>query len=163
MPSDKKPSTWYCPETGEVLEHAQRRFLARRSAAGYRVVPLQEPGLSSDIAFLWGAYLGIMVAAALLYVSGYLIIRGANGLLAALGYVLLAIGFSLPLYWGISTILLGRKCTKREKPAGGSVPPLPYRIGWVMAAKGTGIVCGTAVVLAAALFLMVSGTASYIY
>jgi hypothetical protein len=40
---------------------------------------------------------------------------------------------------------------------------LSYRIGWVTAAKGTGIVVGASMVVAVALFLMLSQTASYIY
>jgi len=128
------------------------------------VLRYEPPGLSSDIAFLWGAYLGIMAAAALLYASGYLVIHGHNGLLVGIGYAFLAIGLCLPLYWGISTVLLGRKCTTGKGGAAAEpTPPLPYRIGWVTAARGTGIVVGASMVVAVALFLMVSGTASYIY
>ena len=160
----EKGSDWYCPDTDQIVYNPVRRFLFRRSGEGHRVVRFQDPPLSSDMAFLWGTYLGMMITAALLYASGYFVIHGPNRLLAGAGYGLLAIGFSFPLYWGVSMILLGRKCTKRKSDAPPSTtPPLSYRIGWVTAAKGAGIVTGTCTVLAVALFLMISGTASYIY
>jgi hypothetical protein len=77
---------------------------------------------------------------------------------------LAAIGFVLPVYYGIAKILMGRKCTSR-KPAEspGVMPPLPYRLGWVMAAEGAGLLSGASVVIAVAVFLIASGTASYLY
>ncbi len=155
---------WYCPATGRIVPLTRRKFFSHRSEEGLRVIPLQEPGLSSDIAFLWGAYLGLMVVAAPVYAAGFLIIRGHNPVLATLGYALLVLGLTVPMYWGVSMIVLGKTCTRRTDAATTEpVPPLSYRIGWVMAAKGAGIVVGAAMVIAVALFLMISGTASYIY
>src|SRR5579864_922831 len=115
----QKGSDWYCPETDQIVHNPVRRYFFRRSVEGHPVVRFQDPNLSSDMAFLWGTYLGLMITAALLYGSGYLVIHGKYRLLAGAGYALLAIGFSVPLDWGVSMILLGRKCTKRK----GDEPP----------------------------------------
>jgi len=155
---------WYCPDTGETVQSTRRRLFLTYSETGYRVIRLAEPTLSSDMSFLFGAFVGIALTAALLFVAGYLVIRGKSAVAFWTGYVSLAIGFAFPVYYGISKILLGRKCT-RKKPDGstGSMPPLPYRLGWVMAAQGAGLVTGAFVVIAVAVFLISSGTASYLY
>jgi hypothetical protein len=128
------------------------------------VIRLAEPTLSSDMSFLYGAFVGIAATAALLFVAGYLVIRGKSSFGISAGYAVLAIGFALPVYYGIAKILLGRKCTRKKSEApAGVMPPLPYRLGWVMAAEGAGIVTGAAVVIAVAVFLISSGTASYLY
>jgi hypothetical protein len=155
---------WYCPDTGETVETTRRRWFLTYDEAGHRVIRLAEPTLSSDMSFLFGAFVGICITAALLFVAGYLIIRGKSTFAVVAGYAFLAIGFALPLYYGVSKILLGRKCTKRKstEPAG-VMPPLPYRLGWVMAAEGAGLVTGAATIIAVAVFLIWSGTASYLY
>ena len=157
---------WYCPDTGETLEVAHRRpFLPYSySADGHRLIRLGEPTLSSDMAFLFGAFVGIFATAALLYAAGYLLIHGKNLFLFAVGSLLFVIGLLGPLYYGLAEILLGRKCTKRnQERVPGALPPLPYRLGWVMAAEGTGILTGALVVIAVVVFLLSSGTASYLY
>ena len=162
--AERTSLSWYCPNTDEILEKPRIQYLFRRSGKGHRVVRLEEPTLSSDISFLWGTYLGIMITAALLFGSGYLVIHGASRPLIAAGYVLLVIGFTFPVYWGLSTIALGRKCTKKKTDAPPeATPPLIFRIGWVTAAKGAGILTGALTVLAVAIFLIGSGTASYLY
>jgi hypothetical protein len=116
------------------------------------------------MSFLFGAFVGIAMTAALMFVAGYLVIRGKGTVAVFAGYAFLAIGFVLPLYYGISKILLGRKCAKKKKDEPpGVMPPLPYRLGWVMAAEGAGLVTGASVVIAVAVFLISSGTASYLY
>jgi hypothetical protein len=157
-------SDWYCPETGETVETARRRLFFTYSETGHRVIRLAEPTLSSDMSFLFGAFVGICIAAAPLFAAGYLVIRGKSSLAHFAGYAFLAIGFVLPLYYGMAKILLGRKCTKKKsQEPPGVMPPLPYRLGWVMAAQGAGLVTGAATIITLALFLIASGTASYLY
>jgi hypothetical protein len=155
---------WYCPDTGETVQTTRKRLFVTYSEAGRRAIRLVEPTLSSDMSFLFGAFVGICITAALLFVAGYLVIRGKSSFTLIAGYAFLAVGFVLPLYYGIARILLGRKCTRRksEEPPG-PMPPLPYRLGWVMAAQGAGLVTGAATVITLALFLIWSGTASYLY
>jgi hypothetical protein len=161
-----EPNSWYCPDTGEILAVAYRRpFLPYSfSADGRRLIRLVEPTLSSDMAFLFGAFVGIFATAALLYAAGFLLIRGKNMFLFAVGAWLFAIGLVGPVYYGLSKILLGRKCTRRKPElTSGALPPLPYRLGWVMAADGAGILSGAVVVIAVMAFLIASRTASYLY
>jgi hypothetical protein len=157
---------WYCPETGETLQTTRRRLFFTYSETGHRVIRLAEPTLSSDMSFLFGAFVGICITAAPLFAAGYFVIRGNSSLAHFAGYAFLAIGFVLPLYYGTAKILLGRKCTKlenkSEEPAS-VMPPLPYRLGWVMAAQGAGLVTGAATIITLTLFLISSGTASYLY
>ena len=155
---------WYCPDTGETLHSVHRRLFLRVSDQGRRVIRLAEPTLSSDMAFLFGAFAGIFATAALLYAAGFLLIREKNLPAFALGSFVLAIGICGPVYYGLSQILLGRKCTRREsKPLPGALPPLPYRLGWVMAAEGTGVLSGAFVMLLILVFLIASGTEGYLY
>ena len=157
-------SDWYCPDTGEIVQTPRRRLFLAYSDKGHRVIRLREPTLSSDMSFLFGAFVGIALSAALLFVAGYFVIRGKGPVAFWAGYALVIVGFVFPAYYGVAKILLGRKCTKRksEEPPG-VMPPLPYRLGWVMAAEGAGLVTGAVVVIAVAVFLISSGTASYLY
>jgi len=160
----KLADNWYCPDTGETVQTTRRRLFLPYSETGHRVIRLAEPTLSSDMSFLFGAFVGISITAALLYVAGYLVIRGKSPAIIGAGFLFLAIGFVVPLYYGVSQILLGRKCTRRKsQEPPGPMPPLPYRLGWVLAAKGAGLLTGALVVIAVAVFLMASGTASYLY
>src|ERR1700682_3344522 len=71
--SAKLTSDWYCPDTDQIVHNPVKRYLVRRCGEGHRVVRFQDPSLSSDMAFLWGTYLGMMITAALLYVSCFLV------------------------------------------------------------------------------------------
>ena len=155
---------WYCPDTGEIVQAPRRRLFFAYSEKGLRVIRLTEPTLSSDMSFLFGAFVGIALTAAIMFVAGYFVIRGKSALAVSAGYVFLAVGFVFPVYYGVSKILLGRKCTRKktDEPPG-VMPPLPYRLGWVMAAEGSGLVTGAFVVIAVAVFLISSGTASSLY
>jgi hypothetical protein len=157
-------SDWYCPDTGEIVQTTRRRLFFRYDDQGHRLIRLTEPTLSSDMSFLFGAFVGIALTAGLLFVAGYFLIRGRNLFTISAGWLFLVIGFAFPGYYGIAKILLGRKCTKRKSgEPSSSMPPLPYRLGWVMAAEGAGLVTGAVVVIAVAVFLISSGTASYLY
>jgi len=154
---------WYCPDTDETVQTTHRRLLLVYDDQGHRVIRLAEPTLSSDMSFLFGAFVGIAATAALLFVAGYLVLRGKGLLALAVGAVFTGVGFLLPPYYGLSKILLGRKCTKKKPQESSALPPLPYRLGWVIAAEGAGLLTGAAVVIAVALFLISSGTVSYLY
>jgi hypothetical protein len=155
---------WYCPDTGETVQTTRKRLWFAYSETGRRLIRLTEPTLSSDMSVLFGAFVGIAATAALLFVAGYLVIRGKGTIAVATGYAFVVMGFALPVYYGIVKILLGRKCTrKKSQEPPGVMPPLPYRLGWVMAAEGAGIVTGASVVIAVTVFLISSGTASYLY
>jgi hypothetical protein len=156
-------TSWYCPDTGETVQTTRRRLFLTYDDQGHRVIRLAEPTLSSDMSFLFGAFVGISLTAALLFVSGYFVIRGKNTPAVLTGYGLAVIGFVFPVYYGTAKILLGRKCTRKSQKSPGVMPPLPYRLGWVMAAQGAGLVTGATVVIVVAVFLITSGTTSYLY
>jgi hypothetical protein len=154
-PGDGDEPEWYCPFTREIVPHPRRGLFCHRCGQGHRIVRLERPIVSSDIAALGGIAIAMSFSAVLLWLAGYLVLYGAAWWKVAAGCALAVVGFGFPFYEAIASIHLGWACKKIEG--------YPYMVGWVSMAKGAGILTGSFLVLMCVIYLISSDTARFLY
>jgi hypothetical protein len=146
---------WYCPYTKSIVAHPRRGLLCHRCEQGHRIIRLEQPFVSSDIAAIGAIAAAMMFSAVLLWLGGYLIVVGQVWWKVAAGYALGLIAIGFPFYEAIASIRLGRVCKDLDG--------LPSVIAWVSMAKGAGLITGAGLVLICVLYLIASGTVHFVY